>query len=44
MHSRMRITRKGAGHGDVVALELLRGGKRGHPRVSRYFDHLGIPT
>lgn len=31
-------------HGDVVALELLREGKRDHPRVSRYFDHLGIPT
>ncbi|WP_085034113.1 hypothetical protein [Ensifer aridi] len=31
-------------HGDVTALELLREGKRDHPRVSRYFDHLGIPT
>lgn len=29
-------------HGDVAALELLREGKRSHPRVRRYFDHLGI--
>jgi hypothetical protein len=29
-------------HGDVAALELLREGKRIHPRVKRYFDHLGI--
>lgn len=31
-------------HGDVAALELLREGKRTHPRVKRYFDHLGIPA
>jgi len=31
-------------HGDVAALELLREGKRLHPRVKRYFDHLGIPA
>lgn len=30
-------------HGDIKALELLRLGKRGHPRVSRFFDELGIP-
>ncbi|CAN7172130.1 hypothetical protein [Rhizobium leguminosarum] len=29
-------------HGDVAALELLREGNRHHPRVARYFDHLGI--
>jgi hypothetical protein len=29
-------------HGDVAALELLREGKRDHPRVRRYFDHLGL--
>lgn len=31
-------------HGDVAALELLREGKRDHPRVRRIFEHLGIPT
>lgn len=31
-------------HGDVAALELLREGKRTHPRVKRYFDHLGVPA
>ncbi|WP_392711123.1 hypothetical protein [Rhizobium ruizarguesonis] len=31
-------------HGDVAALELLREGKRMHPRVRRYFDHLGVPA
>lgn len=31
-------------HGDVAALELLREGKRTHPRVARYFHHLGIPA
>ncbi|WEZ83526.1 hypothetical protein P6U16_01320 [Rhizobium sp. 32-5/1] len=30
--------------GDIVALELLRVGNRTHPRVKRYFDHLGIPV
>ncbi|MNL77343.1 hypothetical protein D3C87_2034960 [compost metagenome] len=30
-------------HGDFVALELLRQGKRGHQRVSRVFEFLGIP-
>lgn len=30
--------------GDMIALELLREGNRTHPRVKRYFDHLGIPT
>jgi hypothetical protein len=30
-------------HGDARALELLRQGKRDHPRVSRFFDELGIP-
>lgn len=29
-------------HGDSAALELLRAGDRHHPRVKRYFDHLGI--
>lgn len=29
-------------HGDMVALELLRQGKRDHARVRRYFDHLGL--
>lgn len=29
-------------HGDMVALELLREGKREHPRVRRIFEHLGI--
>ncbi|WP_311272128.1 MULTISPECIES: hypothetical protein [unclassified Rhizobium] len=29
-------------HGDIIALELLRAGKRDHPRVSRIFDHLGL--
>lgn len=28
--------------GDIAALELLREGRRDHPRVRRYFDHLGI--
>ncbi|PWE55594.1 hypothetical protein DEM27_15455 [Metarhizobium album] len=28
--------------GDMVALELLRANRRDHPRVQRYFDHLGI--
>ncbi|MBY3043693.1 hypothetical protein [Rhizobium leguminosarum] len=31
-------------HGDIVALELLREGKRTHPRVKRYFDHVGVPA
>lgn len=31
-------------HGDIAALELLREGKREHPRVKRVFEHLGIPT
>lgn len=31
-------------HGDIRALELLRLGKRTHPRVSRFFDELGIPV
>ncbi|MGO8074730.1 hypothetical protein AB9F41_19705 [Rhizobium leguminosarum] len=31
-------------HGDLVALELLRDGKRTDPRVSRYFDFLGLPS
>ncbi|EUB95589.1 hypothetical protein PMI07_002077 [Rhizobium sp. CF080] len=30
-------------HGDVAALELLREGKRNHPRVRRVFEHLGLP-
>lgn len=30
-------------HGDFTALELLREGKRHHPRVARFYDHLGIP-
>jgi hypothetical protein len=30
-------------HGDLVALELLREGKRDHPRVRRVFEHLGLP-
>lgn len=29
-------------HGDFAALELLRSGKRDHPRVRRFFDHLGL--
>ncbi len=29
-------------HGDEVALDLLRAGDRRHPRVKRYYDHLGI--
>lgn len=29
-------------HSDIAALELLRGGRRTHPRVKRVFDHLGI--
>ncbi|MEY9531164.1 hypothetical protein [Sinorhizobium fredii] len=28
--------------GDIAALELLREGRRDHPRVRRYFDFLGI--
>ena len=28
--------------GDFTALELLRNGNRAHPRVQRYYDHLGI--
>lgn len=31
-------------HGDIQALELLRSGKREHPRVTRYFNELGIPV
>ncbi|MGO8244077.1 hypothetical protein [Rhizobium laguerreae] len=31
-------------HGDMVALQLLRDGKRTDPRVSRYFDFLGLPS
>ncbi|WP_313522257.1 hypothetical protein [Shinella sp.] len=31
-------------HGDIAALELLREGKREHPRVRRVFEHLGIAT
>lgn len=27
---------------DIAALELLRDGRRTHPRVKRVFDHLGI--
>lgn len=30
-------------HGDFAALELLRKGRRDHPRVARFYDHLGIP-
>lgn len=30
-------------HGDPEALELLRRGRRDHPRVRIYFDHLGVP-
>ncbi|NML73077.1 hypothetical protein HHL25_02950 [Rhizobium sp. S-51] len=30
-------------HGDLVALDLLRHGRRDHDRVRRYFDHLGLP-
>ncbi|MDR9808209.1 hypothetical protein [Rhizobium hidalgonense] len=29
-------------HGDMEALELLRSGNRHHPRVRRFFDHLGL--
>ena len=29
-------------HGDIEALELLRRGERLHPRVKRFFDHLGL--
>lgn len=29
-------------HGDSAALDLLRAGDRQHPRVKRYYDHLGI--
>ncbi|MFF0947458.1 hypothetical protein ACFYE9_07250 [Rhizobium leguminosarum] len=29
-------------HGDMEALELLRSGHRHHPRVRRFFDHLGL--
>lgn len=31
-------------HGDFQALELLRDGQRGHPRVARYLQDLGIPV
>lgn len=31
-------------HGDICALELLRLGNRGHARVARYFDELGVPN
>lgn len=30
-------------HNDTKALELLRRGRRSHPRVTLYFDHLGLP-
>lgn len=30
-------------HGDFDALELLRCGKRSHPDVAIYFDHVGLP-
>lgn len=30
-------------HGDFVAVDLLRKGKRDHPRVKRFFEHLGLP-
>ncbi|MCC2612627.1 helix-turn-helix domain-containing protein [Neorhizobium petrolearium] len=29
-------------HGDPAALELLRAGKRNHPRVLRYFNDVGV--
>ncbi|MGO6898748.1 hypothetical protein ACCT15_35630 [Rhizobium ruizarguesonis] len=29
-------------HGDMEALELLRRGDRHHPRVRRFFEHLGL--
>lgn len=31
-------------HGDLVALELLRQGRRDHARVKRIFEHIGIPV
>lgn len=31
-------------HNDVEALELFRRGRRSHPRVMLYFDHLGLPV
>jgi hypothetical protein len=31
-------------HGDIHALELLREGRRDHPRVARYFDFLGLSS
>jgi hypothetical protein len=31
-------------HRDMTALALLRRGDREHPRVRRYFEHLGLPT
>ena len=31
-------------HADAEALQLLRMGRREHPRVKMYFDHLGLPT
>lgn len=30
-------------HGDISALELLRQGRRDHPRVRRIFEHVGLP-
>ncbi|WP_416356337.1 hypothetical protein ACLNGM_20240 [Aureimonas phyllosphaerae] len=30
-------------HGDVVAIELLRAGRRSSPEVRRYLDYLGLP-
>jgi hypothetical protein len=31
-------------HSDLDALELLRAGRRDHPDVRRYLDHLGLPV
>lgn len=31
-------------HGDIATLELLREGKRDHPHVRRYFEHVGLPS
>ena len=31
-------------HGDMVALEALREGRRSDPSVTPYFDLLGLPT
>jgi hypothetical protein len=31
-------------HGDFCALEFLRQGERMHPRVIRYYNHLGLPA